>query len=576
MNSESPSSRINRLIQTRLAGSLLLACGYLWILKTALPEGINQSFAKALFLPACVAAAVVLLVSISLSRQRPLRFSGRFPTGDLLLLGLPLTPVAQYVLLNQQTMTVLDTVIVIAGGFLLLILTVLIIPWLVRRWIHFSASMLMFLALSYVLLNMAAMARANHWHQTGDLLSQLLLLAGVLLVCCLIYRSDGRALRVVSICFFATTVLHTFWENGSRQLATGAEIARHDTAQSQRYDWLEEFSGEKARRKPHIFLMTYDSYVENETLLQYGIDNSAQERYLEETGFQLYPGVYSVASTSRDSMSRVLGSTSALRGVAGFSPVSETLRTNGYVTIGIFKNDYFFNGVGVGYDRSFPPPSRPFFSIAAAIAEGQFRHNASFSGVSHSEFVRRKRQAIVEPASAPKFLYSHTGPGHSQNSGKCRPDETELFRQRLEAANAEMRADVSTIIKMHPEALIVINGDHGPHLTKNCTTLSPGAYSVEDISRLDIQDRFGTFLAIRWPRTDSAVPEQSFKVLQDLFPRVFTFLFERPVPAERLLEPAIRSTWSEVIGGVSVDDGVIVGGPYDSEPLFRSSRRVQR
>ena len=65
-----------------------------------------------------------------------------------------------------------------------------------------------------------------------------------------------------------------------------------------------------------------------------------------------------------------------------------------------------------------------------------------------------------------------------------------------------MKQDIEAIIANDPEAIIVIAGDHGPSLTKNCSILGKDDYNLSEISRLDIQDRFATFLAIRWPTKD--------------------------------------------------------------------------
>ena len=41
-------------------------------------------------------------------------------------------------------------------------------------------------------------------------------------------------------------------------------------------------------------MLTYDSYVGQETMQQYGIDNRSQEEYLLQRGFKIYPQNYSI------------------------------------------------------------------------------------------------------------------------------------------------------------------------------------------------------------------------------------------------------------------------------------------
>ena len=53
-------------------------------------------------------------------------------------------------------------------------------------------------------------------------------------------------------------------------------------------------------------MLTYDAYVGNETMLQYGIDNSEQESYLKNLGFKIYNGTYSISNNSLLTMGSVL------------------------------------------------------------------------------------------------------------------------------------------------------------------------------------------------------------------------------------------------------------------------------
>ena len=117
------------------------------------------------------------------------------------------------------------------------------------------------------------------------------------------------------------------------------------------------------------------------------------------------------------------------------------------------------------------------------------------------------------------------------------PDETELFKDRLDLANDEMKQDIETITQNDPGAIVVVAGDHGPYLTKNCTTILAGHYDISEISRLDIQDRFGTFLAIRWPTEDFSEYDD-ITVLQDIFPAIFAYLFKD----DGFLEAKVDST----------------------------------
>ena len=325
---------------------------------------------------------------------------------------------------------------------------------------------------------------------------------------------------------------------------------------------------------PNIYLLVYDGYVPNETMLAYGIDNSFQEEYLKGQGFTLYPQTYSVANQSISTMSRVLNASTenyddSRREVSGDGIIQNTLRGFGYETYGIFSTDYFFRGSNSTYDFSYPERSLSRGILLNAILMGEFRFDIVLLSSPRVQFVETKQSIFEGVTGDPIFMYMHSGlPGHSQNSGACLPDETDRFRTRLTGANIEMQLDIKTIIENEPEAIIIVAGDHGPHLTKNCVGTGE-RYDISEISRLDIQDRFGTFLAVRWP-TEEFAKYDDITVLQDLFPTVFAYLFHDEIMLESKIEPSTLKPW--FISGASVQNGIIYGGINDGEPLFVTDR----
>jgi hypothetical protein len=207
--------------------------------------------------------------------------------------------------------------------------------------------------------------------------------------------------------------------------------------------------------------------------------------------------------------------------------------------------------------------------LLQGILEGKFRWDLSFGPPNYEEFLQTKRSLLRSERAAPTFLYTHSGPWHADFTGACREDETERFAARLEASNAEMREDIETLLQNRPDAIVIVNGDHGPYLTKNCTWLAPqfSDYERDDVTRLDIQDRFGSFLAIRWPE-HGASDRPDIDILQDVFPAVLAELYpDLDVDALRLPRRIVESERIR-IAGASVEDGLIVGGLNDGQPLF--------
>ena len=90
------------------------------------------------------------------------------------------------------------------------------------------------------------------------------------------------------------------------------------------------------------------------------------------------------------------------------------------------------------------------------------------------------------------------------------------------------------------------------------------------IDKYDIQDRYGTFLSIHWPKdiSDSGL---NIMMIQDIFPAILSKitnndnLFNK-FKAERKLLWDFEINYN--IGGINVINGIIKGGKDDGKPLF--------
>jgi hypothetical protein len=292
-------------------------------------------------------------------------------------------------------------------------------------------------------------------------------------------------------------------------------------------------------------------------------------------GFELYPHAYSIGAETVSSMSLALNASTEFygkprRGVSGDGVTQNLLRRFGYETHGIYRHEGLIQGIGSSYDITFPKTvSSTHKLVSKAILMGEFRFDVQFDRPSLDRFIEYKLSIFKSVPNKPRFVFVWINrPGHSQNSGACRPNDIEIFSERLIIANGEMKQDVEAIIQNDPGAIIIVAGDHGPYLTKNCT-VTGRHYDVSEISRLDIQDRFGTFLAIKWPGEDFSKYDD-ITVFQDLFPTVFAYLFKD----EKFLEAKVAPTTlqNNITSGASVRNGIINGGINDGEPLFVDQR----
>jgi hypothetical protein len=285
-----------------------------------------------------------------------------------------------------------------------------------------------------------------------------------------------------------------------------------------------------------------------------------------------------MAAGSLKTMSRVLNASpnyvldkEGRSAVSGGGTVLQLLKGYGYETYGIFPSDFYFRGTIPSYDYSFPRPGSSAALLVGAILEGEFRFDIGFDTVSNGVYLQEKDGLFSTPSARPRFVYTHSNlPGHSQVP-TCGPVEVEEYRKDVVKANQEMRGDIQSILEGDPNAIIVVAGDHGPRLTKTCQGTTD-AYDLSEISRLDIQDRFGTFLAIRWPSKDAEAYDE-IAVLQDLFPAVFAYLFKDAGLLQARSDPTTVDSW--MTSGAKVVKGIIVGGINDGEPLFIGGHATQ-
>jgi len=561
---------------------LALYCGsFAYFSSHFLIEGVSYVFASKLgmyTLFMLVALCLLFLIGFKSGKSPHPKFKyspEKFHFDDLFLLLLPLTPVAQYVLNNREILSPVEILYTLALFTLFAALYIFAIPALLHTFFSTRILMLTGLAFVFTIASMASLSDYFSWFGKGTLRYQLALFGGAFLIPWLLYNLDKR--KVLYFLIATNLATNSLIQLLPQNTASVEELPL--SAEESKLPWL---VGERIPKStPNIYLLIYDSYVPNETMLAYGIDNAAQENYLQEQGFELYPHTYSVGSYTLYTMSTVLdvsayynGEKEARKAVSGNGVTHNILKGLGYDTYGLFYSDYMFRGIGSSYDYSIPGNViPPHILLLKAILAGEFRFDIDdieYEGQGRDQFIKAKQDVWTRIPKEKTFVYMHTNvPAHTQNSGACLPNEIDLYKERLVSANIEMRQDLQTITENDPDAIIIVAGDHGPHLTKNCSTTSD-VYDASEISRLDVQDRYGTFLAIKWP-TEEFTKYDNIKVLQDVFPTIFAYLYEDEKILRAKIRPEIPPSY--FISGVTVKKGIIYGGIDDGEPLFLSEEK---
>lgn len=560
---------------------LTFYCGsFAYLASRYLTNGVNLNFAtrsfKYLLIPLAV-VYLILLVIFFLKRGQFLSFNKAAVNGrisDLIFLLIPLTTIVQFMIDNKGILSGQEALSVLGFFVILIFIYLYVIPALIGIFSSMRTLMAIGLAFMVTIINMALLTDNFGWLEKGSLKIQWVFLGAMLIVSWILINTKNQKLITLVVLVF-------FIANSSVQFVLNYQVEWSRSVPAGKITLRQMAEAKRPVTTPNIYLLIYDAYVSNETMSSYGIDNSGQEEYLSDLGFVLYPHTYSVGGITLTSMSRVLDASAEYYGrirksLSGDGIVQNTLHDLGYTTYGIFPYDYMFQQFDSSYDFSYPKQEvQSNKLLISAILIGEFRFDLSYQQQTHTEFVDTKQKIFANIPEDRIFVYMHTTiPNHSQNSGKCLPDEIEKYKERLSSANNEMQQDIGLIMNNDPGAIIIVAGDHGPYLTKNCYNTSGeyGNYDISEISRLDIQDRFGAFLAIKWPTTEYKKYDD-ITVLQDLFPVIFAYLYDDAEFLSLKIQPDISNPVETIrISGASVKNGIIVGGINDGEPLFLSDQ----
>ena len=308
-----------------------------------------------------------------------------------------------------------------------------------------------------------------------------------------------------------------------------------------------DVDGLKLSEAPNVHVLVCDGIPELSTLDSLGIESKGVRDVLAEFGFTLYPGTYTLAVQSLPSMAHTLDMRFATKWpkrfpapgaakdhwrkvYAGNNVTNAILKLNGYTTHAVLS--HYLTGPWSFYDRV-TNPDRLELDLASVLVRGVLQGEFRFDtpGILEEPDYAAVKSRAITAAGSKRFVLSHDeeAPGHSQNSGTCLPDETERWIEQLRLAVNIMRDDFSAIEEHDPHAIVVAMSDHGPFLTGDCYFLRDR--DLDEITELEILDRYRTLVAIRWPDSEKASKYDGDLLLnQDIFPVVFSYLYDLPVP----------------------------------------------
>ncbi len=298
------------------------------------------------------------------------------------------------------------------------------------------------------------------------------------------------------------------------------------------------------KENQNIYLFVYDGIPNERVFRDQGLPFEKLKHLLEEYKFTLYDDAYTLGNASLNSMGMMFDfSNKEIKGpegrdiYAGNSWANLILRNNGYKSRFLLGNYYVANNAVTHtelFDEMFPTRTASsthfdyFAVLMRGILQGEMRFDTKgLLDLEESDVQQRKHEVIKEDKSSSFIVNHYEWPGHSQNSGKCLPNETELWIEKLEIALELIEQDFDLIEKYDPNAIVIAIGDHGPSLLGDCYNLA--AWKKEDITPELMWDRIGTLLAIRWPdKRKAAKFDEAIVTNQDVFPVVFSYLADDP------------------------------------------------
>ncbi|MCB5231341.1 MAG: YidC/Oxa1 family membrane protein insertase [Candidatus Cloacimonas sp.] len=269
----------------------------------------------------------------------------------------------------------------------------------------------------------------------------------------------------------------------------------------------EEYKSIVLKEKPNIYLFVYDGIPNERVFREQGLPFEELSSMFIEFQFKLYPDTYSLGDASLNSMGNMLDfsnrpiKTPEGRDVyTGNSWVNLILRENGYESRFLLES-YYTGYAAIThtdlFDEIYPTRSINaakldfFLVLIRGVLQGEMRFDTRGLIALEDVDVQSYKQKVIKEEKESSFVVNHYGlPGHSQNSGKCLPNETELWVEKFESTLELMRSDFETIRDYDPSSIVIAIGDHGPSLTGDCYNLAD--WKREEITPDLVWDRIGT------------------------------------------------------------------------------------
>ena len=546
----------------------LVSMGVIWLI---VPKGLTSDFlfrGSKLVIFAFFVTSLIFLIYYFFNKPFKIKKNISLPfSKDFLLLALPMSPVIDFTIINLEYLDFNGLIYLIGVTLVFSVFFSFIFPIIFSYIASYNILMISGIALSFTVLNMAKISHNPNDHIfNSQFVTQGLYLIVSFITLYLLYFFNKKIAYIVVIFFMISGLVINFLNHSQN---------KSFKAQKNKTTKIEKFiNNNKIVKKKNIYVLVYESYANLETINHYGFNNDDQINFLENNGFKVLHGIFSNGALSLESTARILeidGELSQHRRhyTSGNAFALDIFRANGYKVKSLFYSSYFFGSSPITWDEYHPKGDVTKIGgkiLTKTIFEGEFRFDIFNDFTNYDEYLELKKKNL-KFNKEPTLFYTHNAyPGHTANTGKCADNVKENYFEGIRKANIEMKNDVSNLISNDPDSIIVLVGDHGPYLTKNCRELRN--YDVNKIDKYDLQDRYGTFLSIYWPK-DISNNEQNIMITQDIFPAILSNITNnKNLFNELKVERKFFDRFENITNGVNVLNGIIKGGKDDGKPLF--------
>jgi hypothetical protein len=274
--------------------------------------------------------------------------------------------------------------------------------------------------------------------------------------------------------------------------------------------------------------------------------------FLKEQGFEIY-NVYSIKDGTSITMSSVFEISSSIPNderslgpiMVGDNRVNLLLQSKGYRT-GMGRNSYFSQDFPfLFYDFSLSDDisqdTIKSNDVLLAILQGRL-NSMLFTKTTGGHRTKGAAEFAAQQKNKDKILlWAWGGPGHTTTRLQTMEQEFAHWKPRFELAVIDIMNEIKIISKNDDSSIIIIMSDHGPSLLRDKRSNDYGS-DESKINSIHFRDQYGAFMAIRWPdKKRAAKYDRDFQVDQDLFPIVFSYLYDSPIPLKyRITDTALR------------------------------------